>query len=73
MTPEKRRRGRPKGSGNNKTKNVTFGESTGTEPEEKDQEKVKKGPGRPKGSRNKDKTEMVKSQVFTRKSRRNIK
>ena len=73
LTPEKRRRGRPKGSANNKTQKVTFGESTETEPEEKDQEKVKKGPGRPKGSRNKDKTEMVKSQVFTRKSGRNIK
>ena len=64
---------RPKGSTNNKTKEVTFGESTETEPEEKDQEKVKKGPGRPKGSKKKDKTEMVKSQVFTRKSGRNRK
>ena len=72
MTPEKRRRGRPKGSTGNKTKKVTFKGSTETELKEEDQEKVKKGPGRPKGSKNKDKTKVVKSRVFSRRSARNI-
>ena len=36
------------------------------------QEKKKKGPGRPKGSKDKDKTETVKSRVFVRRSERNV-
>ena len=72
LTPEKRRRGRPKGSTGNKMKKVTFEEPTETESKEEDQENFKKGPGRPKGSTNKDKTKVVKSRVFSRRSARNI-
>ena len=72
MTPKKRRRGRPKGLTNGEKKKVTFIEQSEKVLGEEDPEKVEKGPGRLKGSKNKAKTETVTSRVFVRRSKRNI-
>ena len=73
LTPEKRRKGRPKGSTNGKKEKVKFREQLETVLGEENPDKGRKGPGRPKGAKNKDKTEVVTSRVFVRRSERNIK
>jgi len=72
LTPEKRRKGRPKGSTKGKKEKVKFNEQLETVLEDENPDKGKKGPGRPKGSKGKDKTEFVKSRVFVRRSERNM-
>ena len=72
FTPEKRCKGRPKGSKNGVKKKVNFKEQPEIVLDEGNSEEEEKGPSGPKGPKDKDKTETVKSRVFVRRSERNV-
>ena len=71
FTPEKRRKGRPKGSKNGVKKKVNFKEQPEIVMDEGKSEEGERLSG-PKGPKDKDKTETVKSRVFVRRSERNV-